>query len=419
MKKLLIISCFLFIFSYAYAIPPIPPSSTVTDEVGTLTNGKWCTSDGSVVNCAEDAPAGSGDVTAVGSCASGDCSSLTIGGIALGDTTPDADGEIGYASNAFLGFANSEDFTLTASTNMWTLASNTSAAFTITPAVTITGALTASTSVATPFIALGTDPADAGAIRLPNAGYILSEADAAGTDISVIGVDSSEVVQIAASGSSGVTITPATTITGAATMNGGFSAVGTNTVSNGASSAGSILFKEDSDNGTNTAQLIGPASTADVVITLPATTGTVALAGKVELTAAPGSDHTVSGTVATMTAGENLAIGDVCYRKSDGKWWKADADAAASMPALAMATDTISADATGVFLLNGFIRDDTWNWTVGGLIYAGSGATSSHTAGAINQAAPNGSGDQVQVIGIAYSADVIYFCPSLNTLELT
>lgn len=70
------------------------------------------------------------------------------------------------------------------------------------------------------YISLGADPADAGVIRLPNAGYIYAEADAAGTDISVIGVDSSEVVQIAASGASGVTITPATTITGDLTVGG-------------------------------------------------------------------------------------------------------------------------------------------------------------------------------------------------------
>ena len=43
------------------------------------------------------------------------------------------------------------------------------------------------------------------------------------------------------------------------------------------SAAGSILFKEDTDNGTNAVTLIGPAATADVTITLPASAGTVAL----------------------------------------------------------------------------------------------------------------------------------------------
>jgi len=46
-------------------------------------------------------------------------------------------------------------------------------------------------------------------------------------------------------------------------------------LSGSASSAGSILFKEDTDNGTNTVTLIGPAATADVTVTLPAATDTL------------------------------------------------------------------------------------------------------------------------------------------------
>ena len=47
-------------------------------------------------------------------------------------------------------------------------------------------------------------------------------------------------------------------------------------VKNGATSAGFIEFFEDSNNGTNKVTLIGPASTADVTLTLGSTTGTVA-----------------------------------------------------------------------------------------------------------------------------------------------
>ena len=48
------------------------------------------------------------------------------------------------------------------------------------------------------------------------------------------------------------------------------------TVKNGATSAGFVEFFEDSDNGTNKVTLIGPASTADVTLTLPASAGTIA-----------------------------------------------------------------------------------------------------------------------------------------------
>jgi len=41
------------------------------------------------------------------------------------------------------------------------------------------------------------------------------------------------------------------------------------------STAGSILFKEDTDNGTNAVTLKGPAATADVILTLPAATDTL------------------------------------------------------------------------------------------------------------------------------------------------
>ena len=63
------------------------------------------------------------------------------------------------------------------------------------------------------------------------------------------------------------------------------------------SAAGSILFKEDTDNGTNAVTLIGPASTADVTVTLPNSTGTVALTSDIP------SSGISSGNVATFTSG--------------------------------------------------------------------------------------------------------------------
>jgi hypothetical protein len=37
------------------------------------------------------------------------------------------------------------------------------------------------------------------------------------------------------------------------------------------------------------------------------------------------ADHTYSGDVITATAGETVVIGDVCYLKADGKFWKMNA----------------------------------------------------------------------------------------------
>jgi hypothetical protein len=46
-------------------------------------------------------------------------------------------------------------------------------------------------------------------------------------------------------------------------------------ISGSASAAGTILFKEDTDNGTNSCTLSGPQATADVTVTLPAATDTL------------------------------------------------------------------------------------------------------------------------------------------------
>tara|TARA_Y100001937_G_scaffold49528_1_gene68973 strand:- start:1759 stop:3963 length:2205 start_codon:yes stop_codon:yes gene_type:complete len=56
------------------------------------------------------------------------------------------------------------------------------------------------------------------------------------------------------------------------------------TLTGSSSAAGSILFREDTDNGTNAVTLIGPAATADVTVTLPASTGTVALTSDITVT---------------------------------------------------------------------------------------------------------------------------------------
>jgi hypothetical protein len=67
---------------------------------------------------------------------------------------------------------------------------------------------------------------------------------------------------------------------------------------NGATSAGFAEFFEDSDNGTNKVTLIGPASTADVTLTLPAETGTVISTGTTANTFISGQTTIASGAVA-------------------------------------------------------------------------------------------------------------------------
>ena len=142
-------------------------------------------------------------------------------------------------------------------------------------------------------------------------------------------------------------------------------------------------------------------------------TGLVMTSGNITINAATG-DETVSGITATFTAGEALVRGAVCYFKAgDSKMWHVDADAAATMPVVAMAAADIAEDAAGLFLLQGFCQDNGSfpTWDIGGRIYA------STTPGVPTQTAPSGDGDFVQDIGWAVTANTVYFNPSGDVIE--
>lgn len=126
-------------------------------------------------------------------------------------------------------------------------------------------------------------------------------------------------------------------------------------------------------------------------------------------------DHTVSGSTFTFTATANSAFGDVGYIASTGKVSFIDADAIATCSGIVLCADSsINADASGNWLVHGMARDDTWNWTIGGLIYASTTGTTGNT---LTQTAPSGADDVIQVIGVALSADVMYFNPQLVQVE--
>lgn len=135
----------------------------------------------------------------------------------------------------------------------------------------------------------------------------------------------------------------------------------------------------------------------------------------IKLTPAPSSDHLVSGTIARFVANEEQAIGDVCYINGDGEMQLGDADAIASSKIVAMCADaTISADATGNYLMHGFIRDDSWAWTVGGFVYLSTTGTTGNT---LTQTAPSATDDCIVIIGVATHADRIFFSPQLVIVE--
>lgn len=110
-----------------------------------------------------------------------------------------------------------------------------------------------------------------------------------------------------------------------------------------------------------------------------------------------------SGEVAEGTAGAAIANRAACYLGADGLYYQADADAAATMPAVALAMSAMTVGQKGEFLVKGFIGLSTWAWTTGSELYiSGTAGQMTHTPGfTINQQ-----------VGIAYTTTQIFFNPS-------
>ena len=150
------------------------------------------------------------------------------------------------------------------------------------------------------------------------------------------------------------------------------------------------------------------------------TTGTITAAGLttagyITLSDDTPADDTGTGIVVTMTALTGLAVGELVHIDANGKLDQAHADAIADMPAIgiALTANSSGSDAEVNVLLLGIYRDDSqFNFTPGAPIYV-----SDTTEGDFIETAPSSDGDFVQRVGVAITADIIYFNPSMDVIE--
>ena len=152
--------------------------------------------------------------------------------------------------------------------------------------------------------------------------------------------DGDNAITIADGG--GITAAAGITSTAAANAFGASSVTGALQLKNGSTSAGFIEFFEDSDNGTNKVTLIGPASTADITLTLPSSDGD---SGQFLQTDG-------SGTLSFATAGGAYTAWSVKtgnYTASAGDQLIVNSSSATTitLPASSSAGDTVVIKATG------------------------------------------------------------------------
>jgi hypothetical protein len=125
-----------------------------------------------------------------------------------------------------------------------------------------------------------------------------------------------------------------------------------------------------------------------------------------------GTDDTYSGlAVSGLLAGATIAQWEAVYLDGSSTWQLADANGSGTYPAVGLAVAAYSSTNPAVVVYSGTVRNDAWSWTPGGVIYL------SATAGGLTQTAPATSGDKVQQVGRALTADIILL--NVNSEYLT
>jgi hypothetical protein len=157
--------------------------------------------------------------------------------------------------------------------------------------------------------------------------------------------------------------------------------------------------------GTNTTQL---ATTAFVIGERAAA---ATLSSKIiTMAAVLGADDTYEGrSITGRNAGATIAQWDAVYLGASFEWLLADANGSGTYPAFGLAAAAGTAGNPLTVVTSGPVRNDAWAWSPG-LIYL------STTAGGLTQTPPSATGDKVQIIGYATSADSMMVDPSLEYL---
>ncbi len=304
-----------------------------TAAEGLILTGQGSTNDVTIKNDADadviEIPTGTVNVTVAGD--------LTAAG------TLKATGDTAAGDGAALGFTAAEGLILTGqgSTNDVTIKNDADADVIEIPtgtttvnfagAVDVVGDLTAATFTPDGDTAAG----DTAAIGFTAAEGLILTGQGSTNDVTIKNDADADVLEIP---TGTVNVTMAGTVTAASTIVGN---AGLH-VKNGATGAGFVQFFEDSDNGTNTVTLAGPASTADITLTLPSSTGNNGEAlvtngsGVLSFAAVGGlyNDWAVKTSAYTMVSGDQIIV-------------NASGATTITLPASSAAGATVTIKATG------------------------------------------------------------------------
>ena len=233
---------------------------------------------------------GLGDITSVGSdCTTGACSAFTIGGIGLGVANPSVDGGYGYYTTgvkAFRWYANSQDWYIAATSDLWTFGSYTgSVKFAFTPLVTFNAGIDVKNGSSPGFIKLykGAQAVSILAPTVEGTSYSLSTPTAAPTtasDFLSCAITTGECVWV-----------PQSSITGTVDTAGTNVWTGTNTFDN------TVVFRKTDETPIMSMPSAPPDSNSFPVVSSDGSTGWITVASVT-------ATNTTKVTIGSATSGQ-------------------------------------------------------------------------------------------------------------------
>lgn len=131
--------------------------------------------------------------------------------------------------------------------------------------------------------------------------------------------------------------------------------------------------------------------------------GDVQILGKrviFELNSNPDPNEPFSGWVERAIVGQNISKGNVLYRNSNGKWYKASASSRNVMPASAVAVENATSNSYCTMVRNGLMYNDGWNFSNSELYVS--------LNGNITDIKPGGYGIFLQSVGFAMTTNTAY-----------
>ncbi len=125
----------------------------------------------------------------------------------------------------------------------------------------------------------------------------------------------------------------------------------------------------------------------------------------------PCKNQCANGDIDIETVDANATgFGNAMHLDTDGNWIDAKGDAVATMPCMAVALE--AGIGQKYLLKRGFVRNDSWSFTVGGDIYV-----SYTVAGGWTQSLADTAGQIQQKVGFAYRSNIMWFDPSKTALK--